>query len=450
MTRMFHLLGGSLAKRRSSEGLVSSVAGLVGIKLVNAALGFATVAVFARLLSPDDYGLYFLAVTIAQFLALPLQMGMPVLLTREIAVARATNSMAVLVGVRQWTRRILMWGTFIVGSVVIGLYALVVSFGWPVLQSFNWTLVLLIVALIPATAEMKRVMGQLNGYRKPAQSRVPDGIIRPVLLLVFGGLGLWFEWISETGLVAVYLLSAAVAALGGWAMLRRAQAVDTAYDGPAEIHSSAWWRSIKLLTLVAAAGTINTYADVLMLGAIESTEAVAFYRVASQIAALGLLAQVAVNAVLSPRVAAHFAADAHDRMQELAVRCSRMTFVATLSFVGMLAILGESGFGWLFGSDYTPAFPLVMVLAIGTILNAVFGGTMMLLNMTNREKSSATYVISTAVANIGLNLALIPLLGAMGAAIATVITALATQFLAWRRLRLDLGLRTDAFARITS
>lgn len=439
----------SAERPRFGRSLLAAGAGLVGIRLLNAGLGLATVVVFTRLLSPDDYGLYVLVLTVAQFLALPLQMGVPVLLTREIAVARERGDPAALVGVRRWTRRVVSRGGVILGSIVVGFYAFVVAAGLPILQSFSWPLVLLIVALLPAIAEMKRVMGQLNGYRKAVQSQVPDGVIRPTLVLVLGGVGLWAGWIFTTGLLAVYLASAALAALGGWAMLRRAEAADPRYDGPAEIRNSEWWRALIPLTFFAAAGTIKNYSDVLMLGAMADTDVVAFYRVASQIAALGLFAQVAVNAVLSPRVAASFASDSGGRVQYLAVRGSRIAFAASLGFLAGLAGFGEIGFSWLIGPSYLPVYSLVVVLAIGTVLNAMFGGTMMLLHMTNREKNSANYAIFSALMNITLNLVLIPLMGAMGAALATVMATLAMQILAWRRLRIDLGLRTDAFARTT-
>ena len=183
---------------------LSSGVGVILIKLGNAFLGFITVIVFARFLPPGDYGLYILVLTVAQFLALPLQMGLPILLTREIAVARAQARPALVLGVREWTRRILLVGTLVVGALVISGYAIVVAAGWPILTEFNWLLVLLILGLIPVIAEMKRVMGVLNGYRKPALSRLPDGIIRPMLLLLVGGVGLWADWFADTGLLAVY------------------------------------------------------------------------------------------------------------------------------------------------------------------------------------------------------------------------------------------------------
>jgi O-antigen/teichoic acid export membrane protein len=83
----------------SGRGLLASGAGLVLIKLLNAFLGFATVMVFARLLPPEDYGVYVLMLTVAQFLALPLQMGIPILLVREISVAQAQSRPAMIMQV---------------------------------------------------------------------------------------------------------------------------------------------------------------------------------------------------------------------------------------------------------------------------------------------------------------------------------------------------------------
>ncbi len=67
--------------------------------------------------------------------------------------------------------------------------------------------------------------------------------------------------------------------------------------------------------------------------------------------------------------------------------------------------------------------------------------------MTRREKSSATYALISAGGNILLNLVLIPILGVVGAVISTVLTNLLMQGLAWNRIRHDLGIRSDAFAR---
>ena len=440
----------SKRQHESGRGLLVSGAGLVLIKLLNAFLGFATVTVFARLLPPEDYGVYVLTLTVAQFLALPLQMGIPTLLVREISVAQAQSRPAMIMGVRAWTRKVVLVGTLVVGIFVMVSYAVVAAAGWPILSEFSWPLVLLIVGLMPVIAEMKRVVGILNGYRKPAQSRLPDGLIRPVLLLLIGGVGLWANWFSATGLLAVYLVTALLAALGGWALIRRAEASRPSYQGQAEFNTKYWWQSLGPLTMFAAASTIKTYSDVLMLGAMDTTETVALYRVASQIAGLALLAQMAANVVLGPRMAALNTNEEHNGMQGLAVRGSRIALAATIVFVCLFVLIGRSGMVFLLGEEYAPVYALAVLLSLGMVATSAVGGTSMLLNMTNREKSSSRYAVSTAIGNVALNLLLIPFFGALGAAVATILTNVIMQVLSWRRLVKDMGIRTDAFAPIRS
>lgn len=435
------------AHRPKGRSLLASGGGVMGIKLVNAGLGFATVTMFARFLPPETYGLYVLALTLAQFLALPLQMGLPTLMNREIAIALAEDKPGVVRGVQVWARRIVTIGTLVLGSLVIGVYALVVAAGWPLLQDFTWPLVLMVVVLIPVIAEMKRVMGALTGFKRVAQGRVPDGLVRPALVLAAGGAGLAFGGFGATELLGTYVVAAGAAACVGLWMVRRAQPAAVRQAEP-EIHARDWWRALGPLTAFAAASTIKTYADILMLGGMADIADVAHYRVAVQIAGMAMLSQLAINAVLGPWMAGMYSKDDLAGIQRLAVYGSRIAFAATGVFALVLIAIGERGFTFVLGPDYAEVYTLTILLAVGQAGSAFFGGTVLLLNMTRRERSSARYATWTAVANIALNAVLIPFFGAMGAAVSTILTMLAMQCLAWNMVRKDVGVRSDAAARI--
>ncbi len=85
------------------------------------------------------------------------------------------------------------------------------------------------------------------------------------------------------------------------------------------------------------------------------------------------------------------------------------------------------------------------VLAIGQLINAGLGAVGFLLTMTGHERETARVLWQTTALNVVLNLALIPLFGAVGAAIASstslAIWNVVLARLAWRRL----GLNTTAF-----
>lgn len=135
-------------------------------------------------------------------------------------------------------------------------------------------------------------------------------------------------------------------------------------------------------------------------------------------------------------------------MQRLAVIGARISFGAMGGFALIVILAGESGFTALLGADYAEVYLLAVIIAIGQSAAAFCGGTVLVLNMTRREGMSSRHSTWTAIANIALNALLIPFWGALGAAVATVVTTLAMQILAWNRVRKELSFRTDAFAQV--
>jgi len=307
----------------------------------------------------------------------------------------------------------------------------------------------MIVALIPVIAEMKRVMGALAGFKRVAQGLLPDGLVRPILLLAAGTAGLAFADWNESELLAAYLGAAAIAAGIGIMLADRAQ-TSAIRDAAPEIHARDWWRAVGPLTVFSAAGAIKTYADILMLGALSDTESVAHYRIAVQIAGLALMGQMVVSGVLSPWIAALYARGDSAGVQRIAVLGSRLAFAAAAAFTMILVLLGENSFSALLGADYSIVYGLTVWLALGQAGTAFFGGTVLMLNMTRRQNASMRYAVTTAIANIMLNALLIPLLGVIGAVIATIITNLAMQALAWNRVRNEIGVRPDALAKVVN
>ena len=96
-----------------------------------------------------------------------------------------------------------------------------------------------------------------------------------------------------------------------------------------------------------------------------------------------------------------------------------------------LALLGESVLDLLFPASYHGQSLIISIVALGTVFNSIF--TVFILGMNLRRK---TWLISvallfSALLNIGANLVLIPLYGALGAALATLIAYIALALLSY-------------------
>jgi O-antigen/teichoic acid export membrane protein len=96
--------------------------------------------------------------------------------------------------------------------------------------------------------------------------------------------------------------------------------------------------------------------------------------------------------------------------------------VAGLVSVGLTYAVGGQLMIFAFGPKFAESIVFINILIIGFAVNLVTIPTSLLLDATNNQKVhvlNATYVTG---ANVGLNLILIPALGALGAAYATTIS----------------------------
>jgi O-antigen/teichoic acid export membrane protein len=103
----------------------------------------------------------------------------------------------------------------------------------------------------------------------------------------------------------------------------------------------------------------------------------------------------------------------------------------------------------VFGADYAGAIPVLQVLAGFVVLQAITNLTSDSLDYLGRARARAVAKGATALANLGLNIVLIPLIGVVGAAIATVATHSVYVAVNLYIVHTELGLHVGRLARTT-
>jgi len=102
---------------------------------------------------------------------------------------------------------------------------------------------------------------------------------------------------------------------------------------------------------------------------------------------------------------------------------------------------------WLFNPEFTAAYPVMFVLAIGLLVRASMGPAEFVLNMLGEQGLCAVVLVVSAVLDVALSFALVPAFGMLGAAAATsaalVTAALMNTIVARRRLELEISIWTS-------
>jgi O-antigen/teichoic acid export membrane protein len=218
-----------------------------------------------------------------------------------------------------------------------------------------------------------------------------------------------FSWFSSVERVLLGMASASALMLwSGWRSL-----------GPIELRSLWPLRSsATAMFLSATLFMVMTWTDTLMLGYFLEPEIIGAYRVAFKIGSLITFAQFAVNASLGPRISELWAKNSKAELQKEVWQVAQVNALLGVPAFLLIMVLAP----WLlsfFSADFAQYAPVLRILAVGQMVNALCGPVMYLLNMTGHEQSARRTMTLAALANALGNLVLIPWLGIEGSAWAT-------------------------------
>ncbi|RXE55084.1 polysaccharide biosynthesis protein [Methanoculleus taiwanensis] len=179
---------------------------------------------------------------------------------------------------------------------------------------------------------------------------------------------------------------------------------------------------------------VFNYADTVLIGYFMTEADVGIYRVAFQLTSLATFVSLALHSSLFPRVSNW---SAHNEISLIESALSRaFTYSLLLALPVCVGgwLLGERLLYFLYGAPFAAgASALVILLAVQVAFVFTDLQTMSL-NAMDRPRDSFRVTAVAVVVNIALNLLLIPVIGLIGAALATFVTMLLNAVLARRVL----------------
>jgi O-antigen/teichoic acid export membrane protein len=404
-----------------------ATAAIFALDLIMLGLSLVLTVVLARALGAAQYGVYAYAIALVAALGIPLRVGLPKLVVREVAAYRARSEWHRMRGLLRWAN-----STVLISSVVLVAVAWLAAWlGAGATVSPTTITVALALPLLPLAALGAVRSATLSGLHFVVLGKLPEAVVRPavfLLLLVGGWLAFAGRGLTAPSVVVMDVLATGIAFTVGAAVLRT-RLPNEAREGPATYTTHAWRRSTMALALVAGLQFINHRVDILMLGVLRDTAEVGVYQVATRGADCVHLVLMAVNAVLSPTVSSVYASGQFDRLQRLMTQSARLVLLCSLPIGLAFIVWGKWILTTVFGPEFgAGATPLAM-LSAGQLVNAAAGSVGLLLTMTGNERYTVRGVGVAAVLNIVLNAVLIPAWGGFGAAVATV-----TSLVTWNAL----------------
>jgi O-antigen/teichoic acid export membrane protein len=407
------------------------------IKLGGTAFSFLLTVYLARILVVDQFGTYSFLFALASIASVPILLGLPTLVTREIAAYHANDKWGPIRGVIRFSI------IYIAGSSAI-LIALSTCVILIFLDGGTLKKYVLAFAAIPLLALLNLITAALMGLQNVRTAHLLSSIVLPIMQLCIAAtlFSVFPSLRSYPGAMYSYIFAAGVT-LSISILVFRGKVSPVGRVSKFEYEVNRWWRSMTYLGIASAAGVINSYTDLVMLGWMTTDDAVGIYRIAVQGGALVVFGLGVTNAVAAPRFAALYSRGESSALQRLVCDCTSIGFSAALLVSLVFFLFGSSFINIVFGESYIQALWSLLILTAGHLTSAGAGPVGYLLNMTGNESDAARGLVISASVNVFLNILLIPSFGIFGAAIATSISLVIWNLLLRNYVHTRLGIRSD-------
>lgn len=385
----------------------------IGIVLVN--------ALIARLLTPAETGLFFLALSMVTVAAVVADFGLGKTLLRVIpdAVISGDHPRA-MSHIKQAfiavTLTILCTAMILVSPVGTWL-AVSLSHG-PILGELMplvalWLVVTVIMSLL---AEICRGFHHISAaiFYGGALTGLGNILIVSIVLTV-----IWFTSaeISLKQLLVLFIVAGLFLSLFSILKLRKRLQVSQKeeYSGSIKrLFAMAWpfWLSSMALILM-------THAEIWMLGYLRPPEEVAAFGLVARLALLVSFPLVIVNSVLPPLISELYANDDIKKMERMLRGAAGLTTLLSLLVFLLLLSLGDWLPRFLFGDIFAGNWNIMMILATGWLFHVWAGSGGFVLNMTDNQKSAMIINIFVGSLTLVAGYHLTDMYGGLGMAIAS-------------------------------
>ena len=417
-------------------------AALGGNTIYTVANGVTILLLTRELLSPSEFGSLYFAISVLGSISAFVVLGLPKSAARYVNEYAETDETQV----RYILRRSVLALVVLLGlsSVVltVGHERLAHLLGEPTATPF----LLLGATYVGGHALHSYVTAILQGFNRIKWStglNALSGVGRLVFVVLFVLAGL-----GAVGAFLGYVAGFTLSVLVGAALLYRYHY--RTYDEAGRMEQGLTERILKYslpLTLTKGAGVLDKRVDIILVGFFLNPVAVGYYVVAKQVAEISGMPASSFGYTVSPAYGKRKAADEDERAARLYEYAMRYTLLFYIpACVGLILVAGPT-VDLVFGEEYTGAVPILQVMSGFVLVNAVNKITSDGLDYLGRARERATLKTATAVGNFLLNLALIPTIGVVGAAVATVVTYTAYTLGNVYYIHAELGIRVAGVAR---
>ncbi len=407
----------------------------LAIKFAGAVITYAMIVILARVMTVEQYGVFAFGLNLAIISAALSGFGFQTGILRYWPKYVATNNPAAARGVVSLGYLYLAVGGWImIGLAVSGAILVAIIFGkYQIVEFFVISVLGLIISLGDYSTGLLRAQGSV------LVSMLPREVFWRMFTIFGVGVGLAAGY-AISGLFALSICGLVLIVLTFWQLIVIRRNITKQLPPSASTSDIAELRpSLIPLWISGIVIALLQQFDVVVVGSLLGSAEAGSYFAAQKTAGLLSLVLIAAGLVAAPSMSGLYNAGKMEELQRLCRGMAAVIVAITGAGFLFMALAGKFLLG-LFDAHYIAAYPILLIVALGTMIDAISGPNAYLMQMTNYEKPYLKIMCICYGLVLVAQFILVPMWGATGAAIASTGGIVSWNLWAIYVLRKDAGL----------
>lgn len=437
ITSQLHRIIETLRTPGEQRKFLTGAASVFVLQIAGVGTAYLLQVILANLMGPRDFGDYIYTYSTMRLLALFSGMGLTLSVLKFVPDYLADKDWGRLQGVlRSFSGVTLLAGTLFSLAAI----AFFTVFPPSDIDRTTLTLGLLVTPLMALAYLYVEVLRGMDFYTL-AYAPMSIGqntlvmLLAGVVFLVVGSL----RNVMAMGLLGAVMLGIVIFQL---IMIRRYMP-DEARGTKAVYDIRHWLRTSLPMLFIKGFDLVMDRMDVLIVGFVLGAIPAGIYAVASRTANLAIFPLAAVNSVTAPRISPMYNRGKIEDLNKLVRRATLLSFgLSAAVVVGIIAL--SYPLLRLFGEEFLVGQRVLVILAVGYLVNAATGPVSYLMSMTGHQDVNGRIYAVVVTVNIVLNLSLLAFTdwGMEGVALATAFTIALRNIWLYIEVRRRLGINT--------
>ncbi len=388
-------------------------------QLIRKLIKFSLIIYAARVLGVEGYGVFAYALGLAGFFAMFSDIGINSLLIRDFSTKNKITPKHL--------------STFLyIKLALVGISALLILYIAPFLANIPEVLPLILIMAILIVLDGLRdfAVAIIRSKEKMELEAGVDALTNITTLIL--GISALIVFESSMSLAVAYVIGSGVGLVFSVLILRNELVRAWRYFDKKlakKILKDAW-----PFALIGLFGAITTNTDIIMLGWLKNALDVGLYSVALKpVQAIYLISGVLAISIL-PRIS-RLVRDNGEKVGKLLGKSIGLLFLIGMPMAVGGMILGKEIMVLLYGVEYIGSTLAFQILLATTLTIFPMSMIISFVLAHNKQSGFIAPLLVSAIVNIVLNYALIPIYGIAGAALATVIAQFFAVVMMWNKMK---------------